>query len=200
MVQWPHQSKGSQIQMRSNQHTLPLWTHFVVYHDSANHHVTIDIDNQIIYNKTFSPGIEHHVKIDDVFDFQRSDHKKIKIVWQGDLETENKFFMIDKWVINNQHLSAFKCIYVPDENDYIRNIKKNGTTEEKQTLRKQITFTGNKFGWFGKIIWHFVLGNTLEVNKTLLANKPEQLVHVQTSKINIDKEEAILFDRIKKKN
>ena len=185
--------------MRSNRHTLPLWTQFVCYHDSADHNVTINVDDHIIYNKTFSPGIKHHVKIDDVFDFRQSDHKEIQIVWQGEHETQNKYFIIDKWVINNQHLSAWKGMYVPDENEYIRNIKQNGTLEEKQTLRKQIMFGGDRFGWFGKIIWQFVLGTMLEVRKTLLTNMPDQIICINHNKIYIDEEEARLFDKLKKK-
>jgi len=186
------------LPMRSNQHTLPIWTQFAVFHDSAQHYVNIDIDGQTVYQKTFAPGIKHRVKIDEVFDFKQSSIKKITIVWRGDQETQNKYFLFDKWAINHQHLSAFKCMYVPDENDYIREINTNGSADDKAKLRKQIMFGGNKFGWFGKLIWDFVLGNTLEVSKTLL-NTPEKLVCIKWSKITIDEEEAKPFDRLPKK-
>jgi len=185
--------------MRSNRYTMPIWTNFSVFHDSSEHTVDVYVDGKNIYNKFFSPGIKHSVKIDEVFDFRSSDHKEIMIHWQGNHETQNKYLIIDKWVINNQQLSAYKCMYLPDENEYIRNIKQNGTPEEKQILRRQILFSGNRFGWFGKIIWNFVLGNTLEVKKTLLANTPKQLIGEKHHPIFTDEEEAKLFDRVKKK-
>ena len=186
--------------MRSNRHTLPIWTQFSVFHDSAQHYVNIDIDDQIVYQKTFDPGIKHRVKIDKIFDFEHSGIKKIKIVWRGDEETQNKYFLFDKWAINHQHLSAFsQCMYVPDENDYMEKINTHGSAEEKANLRKQIMFNGNKFGWFGKMTWDFVLGNTLEVKKTLLST-PEKLLCIKWNKINTDEEEARLFERLPKKN
>ena len=45
-----------------------------------------------------------------------------------------------------------------------------------------------------------VLGKKLEVKKTLLKNKPEQIVCVKWNKIYIDEEEAKIFDRLPKKN
>jgi len=186
--------------MKSNQHVLSIWTRFVVFHDSADHNVSITVDDQPIFDKTFSPGIKHHVKVDDVFDFKQSGHKKIKIEWQSDHETQNKYMIIDKWVINKQHLPVFRCMYIPDDNDYICNIKLNGTLEEKQKLRKKIILHGNMFGWFGKIIWDFVLGNGLEVGKTLLTNNPEQIAGVYNKKIYLDDKEARQYDRFQRKN
>ena len=126
--------------------------------------------------------------------------KKITIKWNGDKETANKYFIFNKWAINNQHLTAFKCMYVPDENEYISGIRQNGTPEEKKELRRQIMFGGNYFGWFGKMVYEFVLGNTLEVKKTLLKNRPEQIVCVKWNRIYIDEEEARIFERLPKKN
>jgi hypothetical protein len=186
--------------MKSNQHTLPLWTQFVVFHDTAEHHVHIDINGETVYNNTFSAGKKHRIKIDEFFNFKESGTKKITIKWSGDKETANKYFIFNKWAINNQHLTAFKCMYVPDENEYISGIRRNGTPEEKKKLRRQIMFGGNHFGWFGKMVYEFVLGNTLEVKKTLLKNRPEQIVCVKWNRIYIDEEEAKIFDRLPKKN
>ena len=91
-------------------------------------------------------------------------------------------------------------MYVPDENEYISGIRQNGTPEEKKKLRRQIMFGGNYFGWFGKMVYEFVLGNTLEAKKTLLKNRPEQIVCVKWNKIYIDEEEARIFERLPKKN
>ena len=184
--------------MKSNRHTLPIWTQFSVFHDSAHHHVNINIDDKLVYEKIFPPGIKHHVKIDEVFNFEKSGVKKVKIVWRGDKETQNKYFLFDKWAINHQHLSAFACMYVPDENDYIKQINTNGSANDKAELRKKIMCTSNRFGWFGEMIWEVVLGNTLEVRKTLM-NTPEKYVCMNWSKITIDEKEARLFDKLQKK-
>lgn len=184
--------------MKSNRHTLPIWTQFSVFHDSAQHYVNIDIDDQTVYQKTFDPGIKHHVKIDEVFDFERSGIKKIKIVWRGDEETQNKYFLFDKWAINHQQLSAWSCMYVPDENDYIRQINTAGSADDKSELRKKIVCCSNRFGWFGQMIWELVLGNILETRK-ILSNTPEKLVCAVWRKITLDEEEAVYFDKLQKK-
>ena len=186
--------------MKSNRHTLPICTQFSVFHDSARHHVDIDIDGEIVYQNNFTPGVKHHVRLNESFDFKKSSTKKITLVWRGDQETQDKYLMFDKWVINSQCLSAYQCMYVPDENEYSRHIKQYGTPEEKRTLQKQIMFGGNRFGWFGKMIWNFMLGNTLEVKKTLFKNKSEPILNVKWHKILLDEEEAKLFDRVQKKN
>ena len=50
--------------MKSNQHTLPLWTQLAVFHDTAEHYVHIDVNGETMYNNTFSPGKKHHIKLD----------------------------------------------------------------------------------------------------------------------------------------
>ena len=184
--------------MKSNRHNLPVWTQFSVFHDCAEHSVAIDIDGQEIYNKTFEPGIRHPVKLDDVFDFSCSGRKKITIDWNSNKETPNKYFKLNRWVINSQHLSSYKCMYLPYENEYMKNIKTHGTEAEKQQLRKQTIFAGESFGWFGKMVWDFVLGDETE-QQTLQNTAPEHILNMHLPRIFMDQEEVEFHVKAKKK-
>ena len=122
------------------------------------------------------------------------------MTWNSDQETADKYLVFNKWVINNQKLTAYQCMYLPNENEYMKNIKQHGSIEEKQNLRKQIMFAGNRFGWFGKLVWEFVLGNSVEIKKTLIENSPEHIFYMKIHKIFLDPQEAKTYDRISKKN
>lgn len=185
--------------MRSNRHNLPVWTQFSVFHDCAEHSVVIDINGQEIFSKTFAPGIKHPVKIDDFFDFYHSGRKKITIDWNSEKETPNKYFKFNRWVINNQHISSFKCMYVPYENEYIKDIRTHGTEEEKKQLRKQIIFACNSYGWFGKMSWDFVLGDVLEQKQTLQDTAPERILNMHVVKIFMEQEDVEFHVKAKKK-
>ena len=186
--------------MIDNHYTLPVWSQFSVFHDSSEHSVIIDIDGDKIYEEVFSPGEVYNVKIEKVYDFRSPNLKKITLFWNSDHETANKYLVFNKWVINSQRLTVYQSMYIPNENEYIKNIKANGTLEEKQNLRKQIMFGGNRFGWFGKLLWEFALGNSAEIKKTLINDTPEHIFYVKTNKIFLDPMEAKTYDRIEKKN
>jgi|TARA_A100001391_G_scaffold66537_1_gene42209 hypothetical protein len=184
----------------SNRYTLPIWTQFKVFHDTSEHRVSIDIDGDTIFTKTFAPGIKHHIKLDDNYDFRSSSVKRITINWQGESETANKYLMFDKWSINNQLVASWKAIYVPDENDYITNIKQNGTDQEKQELRKKILFCGHRFGWFGKIVWDFLIGDRINLQTKRDIDKKQLLAAIRWTPIFLEQKEARERDQLNKKN
>ena len=193
-------TKKQFVDTLSNRYTLPLWTQFKVFHDSAKHTVKIAIDGDIVYNNSFSPGIVHHIKLDDVYDFRSSSVKRLTIDWQGEKETENKYFIFDKWSVNNQLIPSWKAIYIPEKNDYIENIKLNGSTQEKNELRKKILFCGHRFGWFGKIIWDFLIGDRINLQEKKEEDKKELLVAIRWTPIFLEQKEARERDQLNKKN
>ena len=65
--------------MKSNKHTLPVWTQLKAFHDLAEHTLKINFDDKIVYEKTLEPNVVHHIKLNEHFDFSTSGRKTIKI-------------------------------------------------------------------------------------------------------------------------
>lgn len=184
--------------MKSNKHTLPVWTQLKAFHDLAEHTLKINFDDKIVYEKTLEPNVVHHIKLNEHFDFSTSGRKTIKIDWNGAVDSGDKYVLLDKWVINNQLIGEYNCIYQPYENDYFEVMK---TTNEWKKIEEKIFNPGNRFGWFGTMTWEFLLGNRIELKKTEIADVPEVLLSVNLRKVYLDEEEADhRHGRLKKKN
>ena len=141
--------------MTSNRFNIPVYLLLRCFSEHA-HSLVVDINDNIIWRKDAEGGQELLVKYDSHYDFCDAGHKKITISWHGERECENKWLKVGNFVINYQQIQPWKCRYMPLDNEYLINQRKDPRT--RKDINQRILFPGETFGWFGKIVYEPYIG------------------------------------------
>tara|TARA_A100001015_G_C15023578_1_gene729288 strand:+ start:2240 stop:2827 length:588 start_codon:yes stop_codon:yes gene_type:complete len=174
----------------SNRYNLPIYFVAKTYAE-VDHNITISIDDNIIFNKSFTANKEHIIKLDRIFDFVCSDVKTFKISWSGDKECSEKYLKFKQIVINEQSIGFDKGIYKPKPVEYFDSL----TGQEKQN---KITYHGHEYGWFGDIDFIFCLWDRNENGDDIPKLKYYKTLELSIPQILVDASLKFIHRRVKK--
>ena len=138
------------------------------FNKESNHNLNIDIDGNTILSKNLDFGKIHTIKIDEFYDFKHSKIVKINFQWTGDKESADKYLKLWNIYVNDQLIPTYSLHYYPIENEYIKKLK--STPKGLATYKNKILKPGQNYGWYGKLMIEFKLGNTLELKKLAYNN------------------------------
>jgi len=175
----------------SNRYNLPVYFVAKTYAE-VNHHITISMDETIIFDERFTANKEHTIKLDKIFDFVCSDVKTFKISWNGDKECSEKYLKFKQIIINEQGIGSDKGIYKPNTVEYFDSL----TAHEKQS---KIKYHGHEYGWFGDIDFIFCLWDRNEKSDNIAKFKYYKTLDLSIPQILVDSSLKFIHRRVKKK-
>lgn len=184
--------------MASNRFKLPTYIVLKSFSEYP-YSITIDVDDDIILRKDAPGGEELTIKNDGHYDFVKSGIKKITVTWRGDKECQNKWLKMGKIVINNQEIRPHHCRYLPFDNEYLMNQRKDPIN--KKEITKRILFPGETFGWFGRITYEPYIGTKSLRYSSRTKTTDEiasELISNPNLHIDVDQDEAMILARRKK--
>ena len=146
-------------------------------------------DNMIYQNQNLVNSI-HKFKIDEQVSFNLLDRNKLRFVWQSTKESSNKFLDLYKIIINNQQVHTHSALYKPYINDYIQS-QLQGSIEQQKNIKDKIFYPGNKYGWYGEIIFSFSFMNKKHVDTQEKTLGWQRIIGNFDTKIFLDEQESI---------
>lgn len=137
------------MQKKQTISTVDLSTYLTLtaFNQESDHRIILQINNEIVWEKTLQKNVTHSLKIFNNFPFQKTKPNTLMITWDGDQDCENKFLKIFKLIINDQHIAPHSVIIDPVENQYIKMLK---TTEKGRIeYKEKLLYPGHQHGWYG---------------------------------------------------
>jgi hypothetical protein len=133
-------------------HEIPI----EVYHENTDVSIKVSINDLVMFEKVYSPGVVHTETIRFHNEYIESNKNTICFDFSGDAEAQHKYLKINSILINNIWLNLFNADYRPILNQEWW----DSLPEEEQESYLDIIYgiNGNTFGWFGKIIFKFAAG------------------------------------------
>ena len=133
-------------------HEIPI----EVYHDNADVLIKISINDSIMFEKVYPPGVIHTETIRFYNEYIDSAKNTICFDFSGNAEAYTKYLKINSILVNNSWLNLFNANYMPILNQEWW----NNLTELEQESYLDIIYgvNGNTFGWFGQISFEFAAG------------------------------------------
>ena len=177
----------------SNRFNLKTYILLSCFNKEKKHQLKIFLNNKKIFEKSFVENKIEYVKISDYFNFKEFRKCKLIIQWDGE-ESADKFLLLQRLAINQQEIAPYSFLYFPKENFYIKNLN----DIEKKELVKKIIKNGQNYGWYGKLICNFLLGNKQEIEK-LKINDPHSLNSLQPHEIYTEVENQLFNKSLKEK-
>ena len=133
-------------------HEIPI----EVFHETNEVYVKLSINNFLIFEKTFLPGILHCETIKFYKEYDESCKNIICFDFFGNKDAQNKFIKIKSISINNIWLNLYNANYKPLLNpEWWDSLTSN---EQENYLDIIHGKNGNTFGWFGKVFFEFAAG------------------------------------------
>ena len=141
--------------MNSNQYNFNTYLSLVTYNADSSHNITVEIGNKIFYEKHFIQGKEHRIKISDYFNYESAGKKQLKLTWNGDKESADKYLKIFRVIVNEQHIAPHTVLIEPYTNEYIERLKTSDNG--KKFLKDKIFYPGHRHGWYGEYTFQFLV-------------------------------------------
>jgi len=133
-------------------HEIPI----EVYHENTDVSIKVSINDSVMFEKVYSPGIVHTETIRFYNEYVESKQNTICFEFLGNVEAQHKYLKINSILINNAWLNFYNADYRPVLNQEWW----DELTEVEQEHYLDIIYgiNGNTFGWFGQIIFKFAAG------------------------------------------
>ena len=110
---------------------------------------------------------------------------RLSLNWSGKEECENKYFNLDKIVVNQQKVPVHTIRSKPHENDYIKGLRK---TDAGRNMLKQISlYPGYRHGWYGDYDIDFLVGDN-QYFKKLSKESIQVFLGIKKERIYVDKD------------
>ena len=155
-----------------------------IFNEECDSSFEIFHNDTAIESVVIAKNVSKDIKVDKELDFNYYGEHIVKLRWSGDNDCANKYFNLNKIMINDQKLPAHTIKVSPFENDYIKELQRS--EQGKDWLKENKLFPGYKHGWYGEYEIGFEFGDKKHFQK-YSTNSAHFAMGIKKEKIYVDK-------------